>query len=46
MERVFATHVTLQGNDQKGRFYIDYYTPDDLERIIELIEKLRKDSNL
>ena len=46
MERVFATHVTLQGNDQKGRFYIDYYTPDDLERIIELIEKLRRDSNL
>ncbi len=46
MERVFATHVTLQGNEQKGRFYIDYYTPDDLERIIELIDKLRRDSNL
>ena len=46
MERVFATHVTLQGNDQKGRFYIDYYSPDDLERIIELIEILRKNANL
>jgi len=46
MERVFATHVTLQGNEQKGRFYIDYYTPDDLERIISLIDILRKNSNL
>ena len=45
MERVFATHVTLQGNEQKGRFYIDYYTPDDLDRIIDLIEILRKESN-
>lgn len=46
MERVFATHVTLQGNEQKGRFYIDYYSPDDLDRIIELIEQLRRDKNL
>lgn len=46
MERVFATHVTLQGNEQKGRFYIDYYSPDDLDRIIELIEILRRNNNL
>ena len=46
MERVFATHVTLQGNEQKGRFYIDYYTPDDLDRIIELIDILRRQNNL
>ena len=45
MERVFATHVTLQGNEQKGRFYIDYYTPDDLDRIIDLIEILRRETN-
>ena len=45
MERVFATHVTLQGNEQKGRFYIDYYTQDDLDRIIDLIETLRKITN-
>lgn len=45
MERVFATHVTLQGNEQKGRFYIDYYTQDDLDRIIDLIETLRKVTN-
>ena len=44
MERVFATHVTLHGNEQKGRFYIDYYTPDDLERIIDLIEILRRET--
>lgn len=45
MERVFATHVTLHGNEQKGRFYIDYYTSDDLERIIDLIEILKKETN-
>ena len=46
MERVFATHVTLQGNEQKGRFYIDYYSPDDLDRIIELIELLKREKNI
>ena len=45
MERVFATHVTLHGNEQKGRFYIDYYTSDDLERIIDLIEILKNETN-
>ena len=46
MQRVFATNVKLMGNNQKGRILIDYYTTDDLDRIIELIDILRKNSNL
>ncbi|HEY8389640.1 MAG TPA: ParB/RepB/Spo0J family partition protein [Clostridia bacterium] len=42
MQRVFATKVTAIGNDAKGRIYIDYFSRDDLERICELIEDLKK----
>lgn len=38
MQRVFATKVKAVGNDNKGRIYIDYYTRDDLDRILELVE--------
>jgi len=38
MQRVFATKVSVIGNDKKGRIYIDYYSRDDLDRISELIE--------
>lgn len=41
MKRVFATKVKLVGNESKGRIYIDYFSRDDLERIYELIEKLK-----
>lgn len=40
MQRVFATKVSVLGNDRKGRIYMDYYTTDDLNRIEELITKL------
>ncbi|MDE7373511.1 MAG: ParB/RepB/Spo0J family partition protein, partial [Clostridia bacterium] len=33
MQRTFGTKVSLLGNDNKGRIFIDYYTPDDLSRI-------------
>lgn len=42
MNRAFATKVRVIGNEEKGRIYIDYYTKDDLERIYELVEKLKK----
>lgn len=45
MQRVFATKVTALGNEQKGRIYIDYFSRDDLDRIVELIEDL-KEKNL
>lgn len=41
-QRVFATKVSALGNDNKGRIYIDYYTRDDLDRIIESLEVLEK----
>lgn len=39
MQRTFATKVSALGNDNKGRIYIDYYSRDDLDRIIDIIEK-------
>lgn len=42
LQRVFATKVHALGNDNKGRIYIDYYTRDDLDRIIESLEILEK----
>ena len=46
MKRIFATKVKLVGNDQKGRISIDYYTPDDLERIHALIQILKYNDKL
>lgn len=42
MQRVFATKVTAIGNDNKGRIYIDYFSRDDLDRIQELLTKLKR----
>lgn len=42
MQRVFGTKVNAIGNDNKGRIYIDYYTRDDLDRLSELVEELKK----
>ncbi len=41
MKRIFSTRVKLVGNDQKGRITIDYFTPDDLERIHALVQILK-----
>ena len=38
MKVTFATKVKAVGNDNKGRIVIDYYTKDDLDRILKLIE--------
>ena len=42
MQRVLGTKVNAIGNDKKGRIYIDYYTRDDLDRISDIIEYLKK----
>lgn len=42
MQRIFATKVKIIGNEEKGRIYLDYYTKDDLQRIYELIDSLKK----
>lgn len=42
MQRIFGTKVTAVGTDTKGRIYIDYYSTDDLDRIFDITEKLKK----
>ena len=44
LQRVFGTKVRATGNDQKGKIVIDYYTPDDLRRIYDLIERLKEEN--
>lgn len=41
MQRSFGTKVSAIGNDRKGRIYIDYYTRDDLDRISDLLDKIK-----
>jgi ParB family transcriptional regulator, chromosome partitioning protein len=41
MQRTFATKVSILGNDNKGRIYIDYYNKDDLDRIAQLLNLIK-----
>lgn len=45
MQRTFGTKVSLLGNDNKGRIFIDYYTPDDLSRIESMLAYLENNYN-
>ena len=42
MRFAFRTKVSLIGNDQKGRIYIDYYSRDDLDRLAEILDIIDK----
>lgn len=42
MQRVFATKVSAIGNDTKGRIYIDYYSRDDLDRLSDIVDLIKK----
>lgn len=37
LQRKLGTKVTVIGNDNKGRIYIDYYSRDDLDRIHDVV---------
>jgi len=37
LQRKLGTKVSLIGNDNKGRIYIDYYSQDDLDRLYDII---------
>lgn len=39
MQHKFATKVSFMGNDKKGRIYIDYYSKEDLDRILDFLNK-------
>ena len=41
MKRVLGTKVSVLGNDNRGRIYIDYYSRADLDRIAELMDKMK-----
>ncbi|MDE6293880.1 MAG: ParB/RepB/Spo0J family partition protein [Clostridiales bacterium] len=45
MQRTFGTKVSLLGNDNKGRIFIDYYTPDDLSRLESMLSYLENNYN-
>lgn len=42
MRFVFRTKVSLIGTDKKGRIYIDYYSRDDLDRLVEILDIIDK----
>lgn len=46
MQRAFGTKVNAIGNDTKGRIYIDYYTRDDLDRLAEIVELVKKSNKI
>lgn len=39
MQRKFSTKVTYLGNESKGKLLIEYYSKDDLDRILAAIKK-------
>ena len=41
MQKKFGTKVNAVGTNNKGRIYIDYYTPEDLDRIYEILAKIK-----
>ncbi len=45
MQRVFGTKVKVIGNNNKGRICIDYFTQDDLSRIFDIINAMKKNKN-
>jgi ParB family chromosome partitioning protein len=36
---VFGTKVSLKGDLEKGKLGISFYSPDDLERVYQLLSK-------
>ncbi|MDD4291836.1 MAG: ParB/RepB/Spo0J family partition protein [Clostridia bacterium] len=44
MQRVFATKVSAVSNGEKGRIYIDFFSKDDLDRIVEIIDDWKEDN--
>lgn len=45
LQRKLGTKVTVLGNDNKGRIFIDYYTTDDLNRLESMLAYLEENFN-
>lgn len=41
MQHIFGTKIKAVGNNDKGRIFIDYYTQTDLNKIYDLMDKLK-----
>ncbi len=41
---VFGTRVRIMNNKKNGKIMIEYYSPDELDRIISLVEKISKNT--
>lgn len=39
LKKLFGTKVTISKGAKKGKIEIEYYNEDDLERIIEILDK-------
>lgn len=44
LKAVFGTQVHLVSGNKKGKIVIEYYSPDDLERILELVDSINKNN--
>lgn len=42
LQDAFATKVSIQGNEAKGKICINYYSKDDLERIYTILNSLNR----
>jgi ParB family chromosome partitioning protein len=42
LREVFGTKVSIINNRKKGKILIEYYSPEELDRIIELVENISK----
>lgn len=42
MQYVFGTRVGIIGSNIRGRIYLDYYSKDDLDRVFNIIEKIKR----
>jgi len=40
LQRTLGTKVRIQANKKRGKIVIEYYSSDDLDRIIQVIKKL------
>lgn len=43
LREVFGTKVRIMNNKKNGKIILEYYSQDELDRIISLIESIRKD---
>lgn len=42
LEHILQTRVTVVGTGEKGKITVEYFTPDDLNRLFEIIDKIEQ----